>query len=79
MLYNMGLLSCETVKSMSNKYIRMSDTSTKQGLTQSLLKTSANNCQTNLVIRDIEKTMQEKSIFGHTDSIVNGIEPKSLK
>lgn len=72
----MGLLSCETVKSMSKKYVRESDKNSKYGLTQSLLKTAASSCESNLVIKDIEKTMQDKSIFGHTDSIVNGIEIK---
>lgn len=75
----MGLLSCETVKSMSNKYVRQSDKTLKHGLSQSLLKTAAATCETNLVIRDIEKAMQDKSIFGHTDTIVNGIEVKNEK
>lgn len=72
----MGLLSCEAVKSMSKKYVRDSDKTSKHGLTQSLIKTAAASCESNLVIRDIEKTMQDKSIFGHTDTIVNGIEIK---
>ena len=73
----MGLLSCDTVKSMSKKYVRESDKNSKHGLTQSLLKSSAATCESNLKIRDIEKAMQNESIFGHTDNIVNGIEQKS--
>ena len=75
----MGLLSCETVKSMSNKYVRDSDKNTKNGLTQSLLKTAAVSCESNITIRKVEEKMQDKSIFGHTDDIVIGIGLKNIE
>jgi hypothetical protein len=73
----MGLLSCDTVKSMSKQNVRPSDKATKAGLTQSLLKTAAATCETNIMLRDVEKYMQNQSIFGHTDYIVNGVSLKT--